>query len=99
MWLSKRITRNIKQNTRVWKFFNVVFLSPIINHIWELLQAEFKFLSVVSRHFSRSRAFLAKEIFNPVIQSNASFTLLNLALAGLAGLEQCNPIIYTLKGN
>ena len=67
MWLSKRITRNIKQNTRVWKFFNVVFLSPIINHIWELLQAEFKFLSVVSRHFSRLRAFLAKEIFNPVL--------------------------------
>ena len=39
----------------------------LINHIWELLQAEFKFLSVVSRHFSRSRAFLAKEIFNPVL--------------------------------
>ena len=67
MWLSKRITRNIKQNIRVWKLFNVVFLSPFINHIWELLQAEFKFLSVVSRHFSRSRAFLAKEILNPML--------------------------------
>ena len=47
--------------------FNVVFLSPFINHIWELLQAEFKFLSVVPRHFSRSRAFLAKGIFNPML--------------------------------
>ena len=32
------------------------------------LQAEFKFVSVVSRHFWRSRAFLTKKkIFNPML--------------------------------
>ena len=68
LWLSKSKPGNIKQNKGAWRFFKVVLLKTSSIYISELLQTEFKFVTVVPRHFWRSRAFLAGEIFNSTLQ-------------------------------
>ena len=65
MWLSKRISGNFKQNTWVWRFFlSGVFIDKRHPHLGAS-PGEFKFVSVVSRHFWRSRAFLEKKNLQP----------------------------------
>ena len=68
LWLSKSKPGNIKQNIGARRFFKVVLLKTSSIYISELLQTEFKFVTVVPRHFWRSRAFLAGEIFNSTLQ-------------------------------